>query len=166
MSTGGILSLDLAGTTGWAWRAPGMLRARHGIVSVGGGSHPAGWAALGDWLADFITTNAPDLIVFEAPLPPPKQTHAATMRFLVGLCAVTELIAWRRDTMCMEAARPTVTKTVLGNGRATKDEVVTWARAAGYDPATHDAADALCLLSYAERLRPHLMRTRPNVSAA
>lgn len=164
--TGGILALDLAGTTGWAWRAPNMLRARHGVISVGGGCHPAGWAALGDWLADFVTVQSPDLVVFEAAMPVFKQTHQTTAEFLMGLCAITELVCWRRDVLCNKAARPTVTKTVLGNGRATKDEVMTWARAAGYEPATHDAADALALLSYAERLRPHLMRPKPNVSAA
>lgn len=163
--TGGILALDLATVTGWAWRAPGMLRPRCGAWNLAG-HHGASYAALADHLADQITLNVPALIVYEAPLPPPKQTHAATARLLLGFCAVVELVAWRRETMIRECARPTACKAVVGNGRATKDDVLAWARAKNYDPPTHDAADALVLLEYAERLNPHLMRERANRSAA
>lgn len=153
---GGILALDLATITGWAWRAAGMSSPRCGAWNLAGRTHAAGYAVLCDYLADAITLHAPRLIVYEAPLPPPKQTHANTARFLLGLCAVVELVAYRRDVPVREASRQTACAKVVGNGRATKDDVMAWARGRGFTPPTHDAADALVLLEYAERHCPHL----------
>lgn len=154
---GGILALDLASRTGWAY-GPASARLTKpqafGYWDLGRStvSMAAPWAALGDFLGDAYTTFGPSMIVFEAPLPPQAQTHAKTARLLFGYCTVAELFCYRREIRCREQDATSVRKRLIGKGRPDKNEIVAWCRARGLDITDHNAADAVLLWYFAAAL--------------
>lgn len=151
-----ILTLDLATRTGWAY-GPGSQRLTKpqafGAVDLNGASTPAKWANLLDWLGAQFQVMRPDLVVFEAPLPPAAQKHANTARFLWGLCAATEIICYRWSIKCQEQDASTVRKRLIGHGRPSKEDIVSWCRARGLVIDDHNAADAVTLWYFAAALR-------------
>lgn len=153
---GGILTLDLATRSGWAYgHASARLTrpAAYGAWDLGNGRAPARWAALADKLADTLTIMQPRLVVFEAPLPPQAQTRTNIARMLWGLCSTTELICYRRRIACKEQDAPSARKALIGNGRPEKDTIVSWCQARGLaDLTDHNAADAVVLWYYAAAL--------------
>jgi Holliday junction resolvasome RuvABC endonuclease subunit len=154
---GGILALDLASRTGWAY-GPATARLRRpeafGYWQLGSASvHLARpWADLGDMLAPALDLYKPSLVVMEAPLPPSAHKHTRTARLLLGYCTVAELVCYRRKIQCKEQDASTVRKRLIGKGRPSKEEIVDWCRARGLEIHDHNAADAVVLWYFAAAL--------------
>jgi Holliday junction resolvasome RuvABC endonuclease subunit len=159
LTPGGILALDLSTRTGWAYgHASARLTrpAAFGTWELGTSrvALAAPWATLLDQLADTCQVMRPSLIVMEAPLPPRSQTNARVARLLFGLCAVTELFAYRWSIECREQDAVTVRKGLIGKARPEKDEIVSWCQARGLaDLTDHNAADAVTLWFFSAALR-------------
>lgn len=153
-----ILALDLSTRIGWATGRLGE-EPDHGIIELPKGLGASGlgkvYAAAVDALADLRDTMHFEQVVMEAPLPPQAQTHAHTARIQLGLAACVDLWCYRRDMLCSEVAASTVRTKILGTARfggsdRAKAAVMEWCRGQGYEPATHDAGDALVLLAFAQ----------------
>jgi Holliday junction resolvasome RuvABC endonuclease subunit len=99
-----------------------------------------------------LPLTKPDLVVFEAPLPPPAQSGERSARVLIGLAGVVEMICFEHEVRCEESTVEEVRRLVLGRSRfpkgTSKGYVMQWARGRGLDPADDNAADALALLHY------------------
>ena len=147
------LALDLSTSIGWALGAP-YETPRHGIWALGKhGDCGRYFSSLANQLEQAIQVMRPDLIIFEAPLPPaaPKSIRSSThtVRVLVGLAAVTEMICYEAKVKCEEADVREARQLVLGKQPTRgKQTIVDWCRARGLEPGTDDAADALLLLQY------------------
>lgn len=135
---------------------------RHGSFRIPPTSDdPAWFDRFGQWLADMITVNSPRVLVYEAPILTGAKTHFQTAFRLIGLAAITGMIASRREVPRIEAANnATVKKAILGNGRAEKIQMIEEMRRRGWDPRDEHAADALGVLLYAEMKHcPKVRRT-------
>lgn len=148
---GGILALDLGTTTGWAVAYPGE-EPLHGSVhlySVGGDG--TFFAHFSMWLSDQITIHEPRMIAYEAPVLTTARTHFQTAFRLMGLAAVTEMVAHQREVRrVVPAHNQTVKKFAAGNGRANKADMIDAMRVRGWEPRDEHAADALGVLLWAE----------------
>ncbi len=138
-----ILALDLATRTGFAvGEASGEPRFGTKVIGRPGESIGKFANLFDEWLSDMITLEAPELIVFEAPILPARTTPD-TARKLMGLAFLTELICYRRDVRCREANIMTVKKFFTGRGRASKAEMIEAAASHGWICKDDNEADAL-----------------------
>lgn len=149
-----ILALDLARNLGWAAGrragrpACGTFRLAGEVTDPG-----SGFAAACDVIADLITTHQPDCIVAERFVPPHRQTNADIGYWLIGLVAVAQLVAWKRDVPLRLTSAATARAQTLGDGHAKKDDVIAWAVQQGWAPRDDHQADALLLLAHAHGVR-------------
>lgn len=147
-----ILALDLSGYLGWAAgrksRSP-----EHGCFVLADGltDEGAAYSACCDVIADLITLHQPRQIIVERPLEIAHNTVAKWRNStgLLGLVAVAKLVAYKREVPLRLTAAATARADVLGNGRATKQDVIGWCISRGWQPGTDHAADALLLLAHA-----------------
>lgn len=151
----GILALDLATNIGWA-----ALRLRDDPPWYGSHKLPSTGADVGRfldeyeaWLVPQIKSQMPAVIVYEAPVLPPK-TQIITLRKLYSLAGFTELVARRHGVECREAHMQSARKVVLGHGRPgkgkeLKQNIMAYCRLRGWNPRNDDEADALVILEYA-----------------
>lgn len=157
----GVLALDLATKFGWAFGSGGE-HPRSGSVALPiYRPRDARFAAYSDWLADAITTFQPSRIVYEAPLPAPgvpNATNQETARILLGMAAITDLIAWRRDVPCFDVNLSSVRAHFCNSGRAKKPEVIRTCHLRGWSPADDNEADALAIWDYALSQKPKLRK--------
>ena len=163
-----LLALDLATNVGFAiaepraveaWPAGMLLQGacgpvdgvRYGSHRIGSGGteHGKFFSLYADWLTDLLTVEAPDTVVFEAPLPRIANAGIEAGRRALGLAATTDLIIYRRGIRAYELSVSTVRKTFCGNGRADKKEVMEACKRRGWNPPDLDTADALALLDAA-----------------
>ncbi|OAN53875.1 hypothetical protein A6A04_13360 [Paramagnetospirillum marisnigri] len=173
--SGGLLALDLATVTGWAYApipaAPPpteLERAASLPPEPLGGTFRSGepgcsvgrfLSLYGDWLARHLADLNPAGVIYEAPILPEQANHATTIK-LMGLAAVTELICHRRRIPWVRTAQPSSVKlTFTGHGRATKDKMIAACKARGWTPIDDNHGDALalwehgCGLVHTERAR-------------
>jgi len=154
---GGILTLDLARVTGWAYGPAGARPQMFGAWDLGPATigHGVVLAGLADHLGDAFKVHRPSLVVMEAPMPPQAQTSANTARLLLGYCAVVELLCYRWDLQVREAKAQEVRKAVIGRANGLKKgDILGWCRGRGYRITDHNAADAVVLWHYASRFAP------------
>lgn len=145
-----ILALDLARNLGWAAGTKAGIPACGTVKLIGEIATPgAGLAAACDTIADLITVHRPRLIIAERAVPPHRQTNAAIGYWLIGLVAVAQLVAWKRDVPIRLVGAATARAETIGNGRAKKNDVIAWAEALGWNPSDDHQADALLLLAHA-----------------
>jgi Holliday junction resolvasome RuvABC endonuclease subunit len=151
-STGWAIGCDNADAIYGVWQLPG-------IADLG-----KLYAAYRCALEDAIAVHRPKLLVMAPALFSKSQTSA---RALLGLVAITDLVAFDEAVEMREIAEGTARKEILGRGSfgprvggklvrgkssvATKSAVMAWAEGRGWKPQTDDAADALVLLMYAQR---------------
>lgn len=153
-----VLALDLATTTGWAVDPPGPARRDakpiNGalVLSWDDNDFGPGYERFACWLEDAITVHAPDVLAFEAPVPRGDKRGFNAGRILLGLAAITELVATRMHVMPYEAHIQTVRKHFVGNGGADKADVGFRCRALGWDVRTNDAADACAVWDFARHV--------------
>jgi len=147
--TGAILSLDLATNTGFCIGAPGQTPAfgEHRLPSTGDDIGTFA-CAYEDWLTAQLTTHAPQLVIFEAPILP-KMTQLMTVRKLTGLAWETERLCKRAKVRCLEGRKATVNKAITGSGRASKDDTKAALRRYGFKVVGEDESDAVALWCFA-----------------
>ena len=144
-----ILALDLASVTGWCHGVPGATRSpRIGVIrlrpnSATGAAYGVIGAGMEEWLCDLIPVIQPQLIIYEAPLL--RHKGAAAARIALGLAMIVETVAHQFAVRAAENHAGNTRRLVMGKGNPTKDEIVAWCLAQGWNPPTHDAADAALL---------------------
>ncbi len=144
-----ILALDLGTKTGYA------LRRRDGAMHYGtmdftprkSWTPGQRWARFRGWLADMVATFQIDAIVYERVVF--GHSSAASSDVYGGFKALVELTADTHNLTLSSVAVPTVKKHFTGSGRADKDAVMAQARVRGFNPDSHNAADALAVLGWA-----------------
>lgn len=145
-----LLALDIAGTTGWAlfehehdvkpklgtWHLPAAMVGHYGRRG----------AAFQDWLNDRVCLMQPDAIAFESPIfvkwSSDLATNEHTIRLLIGLAMIAELVAWRLQKRILEVHSQTAKKRLAGSGRAKGNDMVVAAVKQGYAVANDHEADA------------------------
>jgi hypothetical protein len=160
---GGILALDQATVTGWAYSDPGDKSVQFGHQRMGrqGGTAGEVGAAFAIFLEARIAVFEPRWIVYEAPYVPRPSARAGvppinpeTLRRLLGLAFLIDTIAEQHGIDCREATSGAFIKFFTGSGKyperaAKKAATVAMCKIHGWK-ATEDEADALALLFYAE----------------
>jgi hypothetical protein len=153
---GNILALDTARTTGWCVGVPGD-RPHYGSVTFNGPSHGAVYAAFADWVEDAIRLHRPREIVVESPLHRGGHLGQDAALLAFGFLAHLELLAHDHAVRLLAEHVQTSRKQIIGRGNfakgTAKDEVMAWCKGQGFNPPTHDAADAIVLWHYAAKLR-------------
>lgn len=154
------VALDLSiRSTGWAMWSPGQRAPAFGIWSLASHvDHAArAFVRLHKGLLDLNTIDTIDELVFEEAIPPHMlhgRTNAITVAAAAGLAAhamsfceavgirwrAVSIAAWRRHFI---GSMPRGTKTP-----DLKHMAMMRCRELGFDPAKHDAAEALGLLDY------------------
>lgn len=157
-----VLALDLATVTGFAVDRPdgngGPLTGTVTCKHIGNDFGPA-YVALERFMLDAITVHGVTHCAFEAPLVMASsrdgrkvQTNVATVRKLMGLAAVAELVGARAGLQVFEANVQSARRHFAGSGHAKKPEVYQRCRLLGWDVKSHDAADAAAVWSMAKSL--------------
>lgn len=144
-----ILALDLGTKTGFA------LRRRDGAMRYGtvdftprkSWTPGQRWARFRGWLADTVATFQIDAVVYERVVF--GHSSAASSDVYGGFKALVELAADTHSLTLSSVAVPTVKKHFTGSGRADKEAMLAQAKARGFSPDSHNAADALAILSWA-----------------
>jgi len=157
--SGGILALDIATQLGFALERPGQ-RPIHGSVNLRSvSSHPgAVYCVLADWLFPLMDLHQPERVIFESPLMimPERDGkmggNPKTLRRLITMPGVVEMLTCRLDIPVTEAASQTARRFFCGSGRADKEAVIAECFRRGLTPQDNNDADALCLLLYAVNL--------------
>lgn len=158
---GGILTLDLAGRTGWAYGpipregrlTKPMAFGAWDNAKARGRRYGAAFASLADGVGDLFKMHRPSLVVMEAPLPVQAQKHDNTARVLLGFVSVVDMMCYRWEIECREQHANQARSGMKIKPHAKKEEIVDWCRARGLDVTDHNAADAIVLWYYAAALR-------------
>ena len=151
--SGGILSLDVASSSGWAYGGPGEVP-QHGsflLPSTGEDLGRYGVEFL-QWLTAKLVELQPREVVFEAPILP-RQTNLNTTRKLHGLALLVEVACALKGVPCSEIGNSEWRRQFLGPyypPKACRDElkraVIAACRNMGWNPRGDDDADALGIL--------------------
>ncbi len=167
----GILALDQATVTGWAFAEPGCepvwAHKKLGRDKATAGEVGAAFTCLIEGLLD---TFRPEFMCFEAPYVPRAgrdrvPINAETLRRLLGLAFLIDTIAEQHGIECREIASSAATLSMTGRGKYPNRQAkkratmqACWAR--GWK-ASEDEADALAILMFSEaRLFPEASRQR------
>lgn len=139
----GLLALDLGSAVGWAVGPLGTIpRVGTAPLPVYSQDEGAYFASYADWLADMITMFDPDEIAAEQTLANVENRGQHATESLLGLRAMTTVVAYRREKRLTWHAVSTVRKAVCGNGHAKKEDVNVAIIRRGIRPDSHNAADA------------------------
>lgn len=151
--SGGILSLDVASKTGWAYGFAGEAP-QHGVFelpSTGDNLGRYGVTFL-QWLTSKLRELRPREVVFEAPILP-KITNLNTTRKLHGLALMVEAACELEAVPCSEIGNSEWRRQFLGPyypPKPCRDElkraVIAACRNMGWNPRGDDDADALGIL--------------------
>ena len=165
--TGGVLALDIASRTGWAYASAEQVQAwplvpmacrEHPRVAYSHFSVTAGvagsvWASFQDHVQDLLKVHAPTLIAYEAAIRRMRngKSTAETIERLLAFKAMTQYTAARWRVPAVAGNVQTVRKHFVGMGRPAdaKATVIDGCRRRGWDPKNDDQADALALLDWA-----------------
>ena len=142
-----VLALDIATNTGWASHISG--RRASGVLNLPTADYGAMGARFSGWLADEIYEGV-DLLVIERPTF--SRITDSSYR-CDGLCFLAHQTAFLHDVDRREVRPKEWRKAIYGKGGMNtleaKKFAMVWAREMGYDPKTHDEAEALAILTYA-----------------
>ena len=137
-----LLALDLATNTGFCRGVPG------GPVTVGTITLPSTGNDVGTFLNAYANWLRPVLqdgittVVFESPSLRSGGTQLATLRKLYSLAGVTEMACQTLNIPVFEERLQTVKKTLAGNGRAEKADMIEAAKLRGVPVTDDNQADA------------------------
>lgn len=153
--TGGLLALDVATITGWAYGAAGE-RPDYGHFTAAKRGMVDGQiiARFRDWLDECFELWKPATVAFESPYVG-RMIDIKVLRRLMTLNGLVEELAWRHRVRCREEASNVICRQFTGNGswggRAKKKAATKKMCAVyGFPDVTEDEADALALWHYAE----------------
>ena len=162
MRPGGILALDVALLSGWAYGCVGDDPVGGTwVLPQANGQLGERYIALDNELTTALIVLQPVLVV----MAPALLVQQKGLRFTLGLVAHVESACARQEVVLREASESTARKHVLGAGRfesstATKAAGMSWAVRAGYRPVDHNHADALVMWRYACDHAGELIRAR------
>jgi Holliday junction resolvasome RuvABC endonuclease subunit len=139
----GVLALDLGSLTGYAICARGKIV--YGTKKLRHSNAATGVRALDfhRWLSQIIQDYNVRYVYFER-----VYAHSGTAAahlygyFMHALAAMCEA----NDIECTGIPVGTIKKFATGSGKATKDDMIAFAKARGYNPLDDNAADALAVL--------------------
>jgi Holliday junction resolvasome RuvABC endonuclease subunit len=138
-----VLAIDLGSQTGFAILKDGEILS--GVKKLRHNRHASGVRALDfyRWLAQMIREHGINQVYFER-VYAHSGTEAAHLYgyFMHTLSSVCE----EMQIKCTGFPVTTIKKFMTGKGNATKEEMIEAARLRGFDPQTHDEADALAIL--------------------
>lgn len=159
-----ILSLDVAKRMGWAHGRPGEAPRSGSVRFVEEKrerqlspctARTLYYRGLRQWLADFLTVNDADIVVYETPIAGMIRgnTNGDTIRLLIGLTEhIEEMLPGFNGIDLREAGASEVRKYFIGTGRppkgTAKKMVMERCKALGWPYADDNAADALALWAY------------------
>lgn len=151
MALFGILALDLATNTGWAYERQDAGPVMGSVnFKQPEGAHPGDlFLAFRQWFIPFCQLVRPERVVYEAPWLDVGTGQAATLEFLVGLAAQVLADTAALGLPVAKASSNTVRRVFCGNSRAKKPDVMAECQRRGWKPKTHDEGDAAALLTYA-----------------
>lgn len=158
----GVLALDLATKSGWAWASPVAFRdwplsslpieqrvgpvdeVDFGTMDLKPQKGGEFFESLSDWIDHLVADYRPSAIVVEAPAIYGKHPN------LKGVKAggIAELVAWRHKLPCLTASPAQWKKGFVGKGNAKKPEIMAECIRRGWMVEDDNAADALGLLDY------------------
>ena len=163
MQSGGILALDVARRTGWAYvtqagikRWPEHSTLGLPLSEMAYGARELGPAAMEhgqlyqrfrSFLAPKLTDLEPALLIVEAPIVA-NTGGREQLRRSIGLISMADEMAAARGLLIREAAIASWKKQFVGSGRASKEDVFDQCTRQGAEPQTQDAADAIGILSF------------------
>lgn len=144
----GILCLDLASTTGWAYVSAPDQRPVYGSFHIPAKfySRPEIYLRFMKHINDLLTLHKPKTVGIEAPIIA-RLGDINGPRKLLGFTAFAESLAWRhgvRDIQDMHIQ--TVKKYWTGTAHAKKEDMMFEAKRRGFNPKDDNEADALALL--------------------
>jgi len=157
-----ILALDPGSKTGWAYRAPLPAKpfpwddGELVVVNSGtalferkrGASAGMRFVLFTAWLTQTLDAVKPDVVVYEMA----HHRGGAATEILVGFTTRIQEECERRGIEYLGVHTGTMKKEVLGSGRAEKSDSIKFAeKYLGRKVGGDDEADAVCLLSYAEK---------------
>ena len=139
-----ILALDLGTTTGWAVRHESG-RITSGTVTFKPSRYEGGgmrFLRFARWLHEMGTAGAIEAVLFEE-----VRRHAGTDAAHIYGGFLAHLTAWCEGDGIPYCGIPvgTIKRAATGKGNAGKAEMIAAVRAAGYDPADDNEADALAI---------------------
>lgn len=148
-----LLTLDCSTSVGWSYWTSADAKPRCGTWKA-----PKAWSmedygkrfgAFHHWLCDMVTTFEPEVLAFEGPVLPRGggsfQTTEHTLRTLIGLVSVAELVANLRGLRCFEVNVSSAKLALTGDGRAQKNDMIIAATQLGYEVANDHEADAIAV---------------------
>jgi len=152
----GILTLDLATQSGWAFLSRPGEPIQHGTVSFRPpmNSDGAFFQKARNWMTEFIGVMNPVAVGYEAPLQygAGGGSNPQTTLRLFGLASICELVCEDLSVRkVMKLNNQTCSKHFCGIGRSPKDKVKPTYKQAiemGFRPADDNAADAIAGLYY------------------
>lgn len=141
-----MLALDIATSTGWAMSVKG--RVSSGTLNLPTDDYGHMAASFGGWLCDRVFDGV-EVFVIERPTF--NRITDSSYR-CDGLCWTAHHIAWASQIERREVRPSEWRKAVLGKGNYStaeaKARAIWWCKNNGFNPAGHDEAEALCILSY------------------
>ena len=146
-----VLFLDIATQTGAA--VDGPLESGKPIIMTfncgSDGDRPGrAFYEYAIWLNGMITRFKPEIVGFEAALQQKKGEGAinsqVTAEKLLGLIAITKMLAYQHDLPARPCNVQQNRRHFVGNGHASKGDVINKCRLIGWAVANEDEADACC----------------------
>lgn len=151
---GGIYALDLNSTVGFAIEQrdrPPVLGKQHFPRKNANESGKQGLAYM-KWLRNEFEVWQPARVIYEAPLPPMRQSQTHTATVTMGFANVTEIVCAAFGLPVSQVSAGTWCKAFTGSGKRdsnTKGRVLVECARRGFDPPDDNAADGLGILAYA-----------------
>lgn len=153
-----VLALDIASNTGAAWDAPGGRRplcASWRAPYADPKDFGSRFLSFMRWLDEVVLVVKPRILAFEAPLVPHganMKTSADTVRYLIGLASIAEMVASDHEIEVVEENLGTIKKYFTGSGHAKKHDMMARAKALNWAAANHNEADAAGLWAYVKAM--------------
>lgn len=164
-----VLALDLASVSGWACGEPGG-EPEHGSIrfASAGAAHEAVFAGALRWMSDTMTSRAPAVVVWEAPLATSFKrgsSNVNTTTLLYGLPAVIGAVSYLRGCYDIRKAdTKDVRNHFIGcNPKRVKAKpmVIRQCRVMGWEVKDDNEADALATWHYMCALIAPRLAMRP-----
>ena len=160
-----LLALDISTNVGWAmfksptsaptlgtWRAPIAMRGHYGRRLDG----------FEQWLRGKVFLLRPAVVAFESPIfvkwSSDLATNENTIRLLISLAGICELVAFRAGVRSLEVHSQTAKVKLAGSNRASGDQMIAAAVRRGWIVADDHQADAcaVALVAFDHVARDHV----------
>ena len=149
-----VLGVDLATNTGHAFDGESVCPPITGTYRLVSGGENRGLSLheYSKWLWHLVGTAKIEFIAFEAPIFGGAPSHAEKLMLLIGLAAVTEMVAASRGIRSKAANMQTVRKHFVGTGRPQnpKKVVAERCRLLGWVCADDNQSDACAVWAWAK----------------